>query len=469
MEIGVGPDVESTSVDAKAESRRHFQSGLNLFEDRNYTAALAEFEAAYRQYPSASALQNVALCEKQLYRYSEARESLARLLRDHASELDASERTAADNALAELGSLIGSIRLAVSPANANVLLDGRNVSVAERNAPIGLDVGEHRIVAEAPGFAPVAQTFLMAGGHTDVPLALTLTETSGIVSVTAPDTQTAIAVDGRPVAFAEWSGRLEPGRHFVQVYREGYEPFEEEIDVEVGSHLRVVGVLGDRIDGTNRGDTTSDKGKRQQTGLYGLASAGMFVPRGHPLGFHADSNYNFGWFLGLRAGYRLVPSLGLEAQVASAEFSADGHCATVTPTACPTASTLSYHLDARHFGAAIRLFSSSETLRLTLAAGGGAVSHDLKFGTYTAAGFDAFITLEAGMQANWRHTLWEVVGLAQFDGASSIHVGDYHPYTEANGIQMYGLALRVGWGEWQPSRPPLPPMPAKAPAAPTKQ
>src|SRR5512147_841892 len=100
--------------------------------------------------------------------------------------------------------------------------------------------------------------FRIAGGHTDVPVALTLTETTGTVIITAPDPQTAIAVDGRPVAFAEWTGRLEPGRHFVQVYREGYEPFEEEIDVEIGETLRVRGVLGDRIDAADRGESTAD-------------------------------------------------------------------------------------------------------------------------------------------------------------------------------------------------------------------
>lgn len=467
-EVGVAASVQVSAADAKLESRHHFQSGINLYEDRNYTAALAEFEAAFRQYPSASALQNVALCQKQLYRYSEARESLARLLRDHALELNATERAAVDNAVAELSSLIGSVRLSVLPADAKLLLDGRSISPEDLRGPIVLDVGEHRVTADAPGFAPIAQNFLIAGGHTEVPIRLVLTETSGRVTVTAPDPQTAIAIDGRPVAFAEWSGRLEPGRHFVQVYREGYEPFEEEIDVEVGSTRRVTGVLGDRTDTSDHGNSLSDSnatGKRPQTGIYGLAAVGLFVPRGNPLGFDANSNYNLGWSLGLRAGYRLFAPLGIEAQVDSASFDVAGHCRTLTPTACPTEGSLNYHLDARHFGAALRLFSSSETLRLTLLAGAGVVSHDLRT-TNNAAGLDPYVVLEGGIQINWRHTLWELVATAQFDGASSIHFGDYRPYAEANGMQMYGLGIRAGWGEWQPSRPPLPPMPTREITAP---
>src|SRR5512145_968981 len=119
------PTDPSPAVDsnAKADSRRHFDNGVNLFEDRNYQAALAEFEAAYRQYPSASALQNIALCQKQLYRYSDARESLIRLKREHLGELEAADQTAVDDAIRELANLIGSVRVSVQPANAKITLD----------------------------------------------------------------------------------------------------------------------------------------------------------------------------------------------------------------------------------------------------------------------------------------------------------------------------------------------------------
>jgi hypothetical protein len=284
---------------------------------------------------------------------------------------------------------------------------------------------------------------------------------TGTVIVIAPDPQTAIAVDGRPVAFAQWSGRLEPGRHFVQVYREGYEPFEEEIDVEIGSTIRVKGELGDRVDTPDRGASAADpygRGRRP-LGYYGLIGLRLLTPRGHPLGFEASSAYDLGWSLGVRAGYRLIPQLGLEAEVDASSFDVAGHCTSPTPSACPSAEKADYHLDARRFGAALRLFSSNDSLRLTSAFGGGFVSHDFRDESHKAAGLDPYLLVEAGVQANWRHTLWELIATANFDGASSIHVGDYRPYAEANGIQMFGLALRIGWGEWTPGRAPVPPMP----------
>ncbi|HEY5957920.1 MAG TPA: PEGA domain-containing protein, partial [Polyangiaceae bacterium] len=228
------PTQSEAAIDPKTESNRHFEFGIKLYEDKNTLAALAEFEAAYWQYPSAAALQNIALCQKQLYRYLDARESLARLLRDHGAELNHADRLSVEQAMAELGALIGSVRLSVAPANAEVVLDGRTLSPDEVQQPIVVDVGEHRVVASAPGFAPALRSFRIAGGHQDVPIALRLQEVTGVVVIKAADEQTAIAIDGRPVAFADWTGRLEPGRHFIQIYREGYEPFEQELDVEAG-------------------------------------------------------------------------------------------------------------------------------------------------------------------------------------------------------------------------------------------
>jgi hypothetical protein len=51
---------------------------------------------------------------------------------------------------------------------------------------------------------------------------------------------------------------------------------------------------------------------------------------------------------------------------------------------------------------------------------------------------------------NIDHFLVEFVGFGWFDSASGIHSGLNMPYQEGNGIQMFGLSLRVGWSEWTP-------------------
>ena len=53
-------------------ARSHFKTGVKLYQDGDYTGALAEFQAAYDFKPGPGSLQNIALCQKALFRYAEA-------------------------------------------------------------------------------------------------------------------------------------------------------------------------------------------------------------------------------------------------------------------------------------------------------------------------------------------------------------------------------------------------------------
>ncbi|MGC4063487.1 MAG: serine/threonine-protein kinase [Polyangiaceae bacterium] len=450
---------EADIDEAKAISRRHFESGIRLYEDRNYDGALAEFEAAYARFPSASALQNVALCQKQLYRYSEAKETLLRLLATHGNELTPKERATVREAVAELASLVGSVRLTVSPSSATVSLDGRTLNPAELAQPLSLDVGEHRIVAEADGFAPLVRAFRVSGGHVES-VALTLVETTGVVEIIAPDAQTAIAVDGRPVAFASFTGRLSPGTHFVQIYREGFEPYEEQIDVVVGQKLRIVGALGEPTE-TQTADakrTDPAAARRTLTGWYGHATSSVLAVRGHPPDFRADSDYDLGFDLGLRAGYRFSTRLAAEALFASGTFVVQGRCTRRAGDSCEESRETAYHLDTRRIGAAMRVFSQGEGSRLYSVVGAGVVAQNYRRLAVDGAGVNPFAMLELGVELNYKHSLWGVSFVGIFDGTKDIMADGNRPFESSSGLQFLGLGVHVGWGEWSPPRivPPLP-------------
>jgi hypothetical protein len=458
------PTPPSTPVDEypRAISLRHFENGLRLYEDRNYVGALAEFEAAYRSYPSGSALQNVALCQKQLFRYSEAKDTLERLLTVHSVELADTDRKAVRDAEMELGSLVGTIRIIPTPASAKITLDDRTLADKDLKQTLALDVGEHRIVAEADGFAPLTRVFRVAGGQTDIPVELHLVETSGLVEIVAPDAQTAIAIDGRPVAFSSFVGRLVPGKHFIQVYREGFEPYEEELDVTIGAKYRVVGKLGEATDTVIVDASPSNQitTKRNLRGFYGLGAFSVLAVRGHPVGFVADSNYDLGYELGFRVGYRLLTPLGFEMAVASGSYVVQGHCADTIETTCPVRTNATYHLDTRRIGANIRLMSQGETLRLFSVAGTGLVSQDFKAFGHQASGYGLYAQLEFGVAMNYRHSLWELGAQALFDEAARIGVGSFRPYKNGSGLQFFGISARVGWSDWFPPHK-VPPLPQK--------
>ena len=95
--------------------------------DRNWQGALAEFDAAYKLKPGQSSLKNIALCQKELFRYTDAIETLNKALDRHAAEMGEAEKQSVRDAVAELGALVGSIVVRVTPADARVTLDGRRL------------------------------------------------------------------------------------------------------------------------------------------------------------------------------------------------------------------------------------------------------------------------------------------------------------------------------------------------------
>ena len=66
------------ATDAAADLyRQHMDVGISFYEQRNYAAAIAEFEEAYKARPKASPLVNLALCYKAQFAYTKAIRALA--------------------------------------------------------------------------------------------------------------------------------------------------------------------------------------------------------------------------------------------------------------------------------------------------------------------------------------------------------------------------------------------------------
>lgn len=457
------PSSESLSDDAIAHerSRRLFDNGVRLFQERDMLGALAEFEAAYAIHPNSAALQNIALCQKALYRYREAKATLEQLLARHDRELSPLDRRTALNVMAELAAFVGQIKIRVTPANSRVTIDDREINPSELEPPLELNVGEHRLRAEAEGYAPAQQTFEVASGGGNPAITVALSPTHAYLTVLTPDDRTAIAIDGRAVAFESYRGFIEPGRHVIQVYRSGFEPYEAVVQLEAGQSVTIQGKVGAPLSESEAEELADSRQNptpsRQLRGWYGLLDGAFSSWSGTPQDIQSSKDSIWGYSYGLHAGYRLFTPIGVEAVVAVTHHEASGTCE--TPLAnCQsnlgltnlTSPNIDYRLDSRRVGGALRIMSGGEGVRFTSSIGVGTVSHDLKLtqglAQRTFRGFDAYFALEAGAQINIDHFLVEMVGFGWFDSASSIGA----PYQAGNGIQLFGLSLRAGWSEWTP-------------------
>lgn len=465
------PPAETKAPDAPdaqtLEARRHFKSGTKLYRDGNYGGALAEFEEAYRLKPGAGSLQNVALSQKGLFRYSEAAATLEQLLAKHAGELSDPERQAVAEALAELKGLMASVKLRVQPESARVLLDGRPLSSGDWAAPIVLNVGEHTLTADAPGYTSERRVVRVAGGQSNVPIDLELRCVAGFVDVTSNDPTANIAIDGLPKARRAYKGPVEPDiDHLLQVYRDGVEPFEQTFQVGVCKTL----VIEARLEGleaaaasdgvATAGQPPTAPPKRVQKGFYGLLSLDLLGLSSQPLAVEIAKGTTGGGLgaLGLRAGYRLSSPVALDLRLDVGALEVVGAYDSTAKT------TRDYSLRSIHFGPNLKLMTTGEKLRFVTTVGAGVVHHRLavegsgEVDADEVRGLDPYFSLELGLGFNYGRFLGELGVVALIDGSTALQKGFREDANKnltrdlGTTLPMVGFGLRGGFSQWRPPR-----------------
>jgi hypothetical protein len=447
------------------EGVQHFRTGVRLFKDGNYAGALAEFEEAYRLHPTPSSLQNIALCQKALFRYADAIATLERMLREHAGTVSAEDTKAAKETIDQLRPLVTSVVFSLVPPQAILTVDGRTVpGGAERR--LDLDVGEHRIVAEAPQHRTFDQRVTVAGREKRIDLKL-LADLGELV-VIADDAETAIAVDGVPRGYGRWSGPVTAEHHTVHIYKPGFTPTVLDVTVENGQRREVRGSAGERYRGATTPPPTPFAYEKPapsppRRGPYAFATATSYQLTGSPDHFDLpsqSSDRRDGSYFGVRLGYLLVKNFGLEVMFEGGKHSvgpgcypSEGGCSDPPPED----RRAFYDLYGFRFGGNGRFLSGGETLRFVAAAGVGAVVHRLRLpqaatnstlpaGKGTAP--NAYLFFEAGGELSIRKVLIDLVITGAVDGVNNIEIDDKRVYTDHRNIAMGGVGLRIGYGLW---------------------
>lgn len=138
------------------EARRRHDVGRALLEANppDYNAALAEFMRAYellaghpRRYLE---LSNIGRCHQGLGQYDRAMEYYERYLRE--GEVRAEDRAQVEASIAALRDILGTLRIEVDVAGAEVWVDDRQVGAAPGR--VRIPAGRHVVELRAPGHAP---------------------------------------------------------------------------------------------------------------------------------------------------------------------------------------------------------------------------------------------------------------------------------------------------------------------------
>lgn len=157
---------------ATREARAHFQAGVEHFSAHRYREAIRAFSLAAQQVPSADLWFNIARAHEELSEYDEATDYYQRYLRDR---VDPPDRARVEAHIVDL------------QARAEAQREAR------RTAP-----------------------------------------TTGTLRLSVNREGATVELDGEDAGDAPWPRELAPGRHTLDVDREGYIPFRSEVTIEAG-------------------------------------------------------------------------------------------------------------------------------------------------------------------------------------------------------------------------------------------
>jgi hypothetical protein len=244
----------------RAEGKRHFEQGLALYQDGNFSGALAELKAARELGGGPAVLYNMGLTYQALFRYGEAVETLQLYLVEasRAGKLERERQGAVERVIAELGALIGKFSISVEPQGAQVFIDDRPITLVA-GAPVRVVSGTHIVRATLEGHVPVQQEITIAGSQS-LSVAFNLkrmaepvvapkapTPTTGRLRVTCSEANVFLNLDNAWRGQAPLETELAPGPHRLILAKAGYHPSQSEFLISAG-HTKRVDIVHERIE-----------------------------------------------------------------------------------------------------------------------------------------------------------------------------------------------------------------------------
>ncbi len=229
----------TASPAATAEARDRYQRGIELFDERNYAAAMVEFQRAYELTRNPAVLFNISATHELSGHFVEALDAMHAYERDAPAETVRGRRAEIDAALARLRRRVGTVVVRFEAPGLEVRVDGLVRATSEARTGLRVAAGRHRVSLTAPHFQPREEEFDIAGGTT-LTLSEPLIPEAAFMAVDCNVPGAEIVVDGRVVGVTHTSSPIPvpEGTHHVTVRRPGFTPYETDVN-SVGAGARV--------------------------------------------------------------------------------------------------------------------------------------------------------------------------------------------------------------------------------------
>lgn len=175
--------VTNDKMDAKAL----MQSGLRLYQAKDFLGALAVFKTAYARFPSAKILLNIGTTLAKLDRKAEAANVYQHYL--DSPDADPAKRAEVEKVLAELDAAVALLELTVTPSDAELQIDYQDWLAADAARRLRVAPGSVTLRARHPAYQPHEQAVQAAAGAR-LPITIALIEIPAPVAST-PSSSTA--------------------------------------------------------------------------------------------------------------------------------------------------------------------------------------------------------------------------------------------------------------------------------------
>lgn len=164
---GGGESTARSTPDSEDPVRRaqgHFERGVELYGERNYDGALAEFSRAYELSPNYRVLYNLAQTQAERHNYVEAVRLFDEYLAEGGAEIPAARREATERERESLLGRVATVELELNVGGAQLWVDGRARGVVPRRHTLRLNAGMADIRLEKAGYEPASRQLTIVGG-----------------------------------------------------------------------------------------------------------------------------------------------------------------------------------------------------------------------------------------------------------------------------------------------------------------
>lgn len=237
--LWTSPSTARADEDATTEAAQRFQKGVELFDEGEHEAALAEFHWAYSLKPHFAVLYNIAQCYNAIGDHEKALEYFERYAEEGGDQIPKKRLGEVKASIEHLLGLVAELTVSSHPEGATVRVDGKVVGTSPF-AGVYVAAGPHSLEISFPGFMPMQEEVVFTGGQ-KINKLFKLKEDSreGTLEIVTNAPKTKVFIDDREMGPAPWSGKLIVGEHTVVVKAPGYHDATRPIVVKPGEERTI--------------------------------------------------------------------------------------------------------------------------------------------------------------------------------------------------------------------------------------